>query len=215
MRIRSIVTIGATTAGLGAGGAAAAIAATGSPSMQVASAQLTSAGASTSASTSSSTSTTANSTTCDDGAWIGQDDLRVEGAPDRFDAGDRGATYVWHDTNGWHIRATDPAGRSAHYTGVITLTKGATFHDVDNVRFEKDDHVQVLDGGTVLRYSFATYSGIDGVDFRVSACAGDRAHEAITFTLRKNGSDDDASRIFVGDHKQHPDSNTWRVFRQV
>ena len=210
-----MVTIGATMAGLGAAGAAAAIAATGGPSLQVASAQLTSANASTSTSTSSSTSATATSTTCDDGAWVGQDNLRVEGAPDRFDAGDRGATYVWHDAGGWHIRATDPAGKSAHYTGVITLTKGATFRDVDTVRFEKDDHIQLLDGGTVLRYSFATYSGIDGVDFRVSACADVRAHEAITFTMRKNGSDDDASRIFVGDHKQHPDSSTWRAFRQV
>lgn len=152
---------------------------------------------------------------CDDGAWIGADNLRVEGRPDNLDAGDRGATYVWHDNDGWHIRSTDPSGQQAHYTGVIHLTAGATFHDVTTVKLEKDDHVRITDGGRTLAYSFDTFSGIDGVDFHVSACANDRTHEAITFSMRRNGSDDDASRIDVGDQKQHPDSSTWRAHRTV
>ena len=212
MRVRGILTVGAATAALGVAGGAAIASATGGDTMRFASAQLASVQP---ASVQSTTAASSSQATCDDGSWVGQDGLRVEGAPDTLDAGDRGATYVWHDSSGWHIRSTDPAGQSARYSGVLRLTRGATFRDVDTVRLERDDHVVVLDQGTVLLYSFATYSGVDGVDFHVSACAGNREHEAITFSMRRNRSDDDASRIVVGDHRQHPDSSTWRAFRQV
>lgn len=150
--------------------------------------------------------------TCDDGAWHGVDGLRVEGRPDGLDAGNAGNTYVWHDSDGWHVRATDPAGKQAHYTGVITLSAGS-FVDAHTVRFEKDDHVSI--SATTLRYSFETASGVDGVDFHVSACGGDRSHEVLTFSMRKNGSDDDARRIDIGDHKLHPDRSTWRAARDA
>jgi len=202
--IRSrIAVMAGTIAGAGALGATAAFTlGTVAPSTRLASAQI------------SGTAATVASpaTACDDGAWHGVDGIRVQGRPDGLDAGDNGTTYVWHDGDGWHVRSTDPAGKKGHYTGVITLSAGH-FVDASTVRLEKDDHVEV--GDRTLRYSFDTIAGIDGVDFHVSACGGDRTHEVLTFAMRKNGSDDDARRIDVGDHRQHPDRSTWRAARDA
>ncbi|MHB8571824.1 MAG: hypothetical protein ACYDAY_02550 [Candidatus Dormibacteria bacterium] len=164
--------------------------------------------------TAATTAATPSSAACDDGAWVGPDGINVNGRPDSLDAGDRGATYIWHDQDGWHLRTTDPAGREGHYSGVIVPSAGVRFYDLTTVRLEKDDHVWIGEDGA-LHYSFATYSGIDGVDFKVSACAGDRANEALRFTVRRDGEDEDAARIVLGDSHRHPDSSTFYVHRSV
>ena len=41
--------------------------------------------------------------------WKGPDDVNIEGRPDSLDPGDRGAVYIWHDSDDWHLRATDIA----------------------------------------------------------------------------------------------------------
>src|SRR5262249_21104337 len=54
---------------------------------------------------------------CDAGRWTGA--VNPEGRPDGFDAGDAGAVYVWHDGDGWHIRATDKRATDHHYPTTI------------------------------------------------------------------------------------------------
>src|SRR5437660_8383930 len=105
----------------------------------------------------------ASAAPCDAGAWTGA--ISPEGRPDALDAGDAGAVYVWHDGDGWHIRATDVRPVDHHYTGTIHLDPAAAnFANIRTVRDERDDHVSV-DGTNTLHYDFHTYASIDGVDF--------------------------------------------------
>ena len=151
---------------------------------------------------------------CDDGRWHGPDGINVEGRPDHFDAGDSGAAYLWHDATGWHLRTTDAAEGAHHYTGTIAASPGASFSDLRPVRNERDDHLWVS-GGHLLHYDFTTYRGVDGFDFRITACAGDRQHEALRFTMDYNGREQDTARIKLGDRKQHPPAATFTVAREV
>ena len=159
-------------------------------------------------------SATAAAPTCDDGRWHGPDGINVEGRPDRFDAGDSGAAYIWHDATGWHLRTTDAARGAHHYTGTITASPGASFSAVRPVRDERDDHVWTT-ADNVLHYDLTTYRGIDGFDFRVSACAADRAHEALRFSLDYDGREQDRARIRLGDAKQLPPAATFSVWRDA
>ena len=140
------------------------------------------------------------STRCDVGPWTGV--ISPEGRPDNFDAGDAGAVYVWHDGDGWHVRATDERPSDHHYTGTIALTRDAAFVDVRTVRDERDDHVTV-DGDNVLHYDFHTHASIDGVDFHVSCADNGGERQVLAFHTEFDGQPV-PSRVKIGDSKQSP-----------
>ena len=158
----------------------------------------------------------ASSSSCADGRWVGPDGISVEGRPDRIDAGDRGAVYLWHDSAGWHVRTTDAAAGAHHYSGSIAASPGAQFTSFAPVRAEKDDRVWVT-GDNVLHYSLTTYQGVDGFNFRVRAClpAAEARSEELRFSMDYNGREDDPARIDLGDSKRHPDSATFEVRRAL
>jgi hypothetical protein len=172
------------------------------------------AAASPSASSASGASGASGAPRCDDGSWRGPGGINVNGRPDNFDAGDRGAAYVWHGPDGWHLRTTDVTDTAHHYTGTIALSAGARFTSFSPVRLENGDRVWV-DGENVLHYDFTTYNGIDGVDWTVSACDRARDDETMRFSMDVNGHEDDPSRIDLGDAKQHPGSATFVVTREI
>jgi hypothetical protein len=167
-------------------------------------------------SSATSTAPATASADCRDGLWVGPDGISVQGRPDSFDAGDNGAVYLWHDTDGWHIRTTDKAPGAHHYSGTVTASPGARFTNFAPVRNEKDDHVWIT-GDNVLHYTLTTYRGIDGLNFRVSAClpAAEVFNEALRFSMDYNGHEDDPGRIALGDSKRHPDAATFEVRRAV
>lgn len=158
----------------------------------------------------------APSATCADGSWVGPDGISVQGRPDRIDAGDRGAAYLWHDAGGWHLRTTDATPGAHHYSGSIAASPGVRFTSFAPVRNEKDDRVWVT-GDNVLHYSLTTYRGVDGFNFRVSAClpAAELHNETLRFSMDYNGREDDPSRIDLGDSKRHPDSANFEVRRAL
>lgn len=149
---------------------------------------------------------------CDAGRWTGA--ISPEGRPDAFDAGDTGALYIWHDGDGWHIRATDQRPTDHHYSGVIRLSSNAAFTDVHPVRDEKDDRV-VLGGDNTVRYDFHTFASIDGADFRVS-CPTDRKgaldHERLSFHTMFDGRPA-ADRVRIGDAKAAPTTASFAFVR--
>jgi hypothetical protein len=152
---------------------------------------------------------TAANAACDAGPWTGA--ISPQGRPDGLDAGDAGAVYVWHDSDGWHIRATDARPTDHHYTGTVRLAPAAAnFTDVRTVRTEKDDKVSV-DGTNTLHYDFHTYASIDGVDFRVT-CAGRR--EVLGFHTEFDGHPI-SDRVRIGDSKQSPKSADFAFTRSV
>ncbi|HEY6378858.1 MAG TPA: hypothetical protein VI316_06740 [Candidatus Dormibacteraeota bacterium] len=206
--VRTAARITAALAGVGAVAGGALLAMHGSSTLAAAPA------ATASASTSAPATTAPASPVCDDGPWRLADGISVQGRPDHLDRGDRGAIYLWHDGSGWHLRTTDVRNVNNDYAGTIALSPGARFTYVHPVMNEKDDSVY-LDGDNVLHYRFDTFNGVDGFDFRVSACGGDRQHERVTFHLTRDGSDDNASRIALGDTRAHPDSATFSAIRAV
>lgn len=206
--IRILLATGTTALGLGA-----AIAGPHALPAQLAASGSTTTTATTAAG-SASGSSTALRPRCDDGAWRGPDGIGVEGRPAGLDPGDRGAAYVWHDGDGWHLRTTDATNTAHHYSGTIAVSPGARVVDVRRLRLESNDHVWV-DDHQVLHYDFTTYRGTDGFDFRVTACDHSREHESLRFSMDYDGHEDDPARIDLGAQKQHPRSATFTVTRSV
>ncbi|HLG72431.1 MAG TPA: hypothetical protein VK009_18595 [Chloroflexota bacterium] len=128
------------------------------------------------------------------------------GQPDGFKAGDASGVYLWHRVgvdHGWHLETTDPAKTGAHtYTG--TVTTNGKFVDVQLVRAENDDSATV-DGNGTLNISFKTYSGIDGVDWRVDGGT------QMTFTLYEDGQLMSTTAINIGDGSSHPASDPFTL----
>ena len=150
---------------------------------------------------------------CGDGPWIGPNGIDVNGQP-TFDPGDAGAAYIWHDGSGWHLRTTDVVNSPHHYTGTITVSPDAAVTYLQTVKTDPGDSVW-LTNGRVIHYDLTTYSGVDGIDFGVSSCAGSKAHEALEFDLAYNGQNQDVQRIKLGPGRQHPLFATFDVYRSV
>jgi hypothetical protein len=82
------------------------------------------------------------------------------------------------------------------------------------VRLQKDDRVWVT-SDNVLHYRFNTHNGVDGIDYRVSACDTRRNNETMAFNLYYDGHPDDVNRVRLGDKKQHPEQIPFAVHRDV
>lgn len=101
------------------------------------------------------------------------------------------------------METTDPAKTGAHtYTG--SVTSDGKIVDVQLVRAENDDSATV-DGNGNLNFSFKTYSGIDGVDWRVSGGT------QMTFTLYEDGQLMSTSSINIGDGSTHPAADPFTI----
>jgi hypothetical protein len=183
-----------------AGLATAALAACGGPS------DFVPAAATSGVVTASPAPATGSLAPCSGDRWTGA--VSPEGRPDKLDAGDAGAVYVWHDGDGWHVRATDMRATDHHYTGTVTVSRGASFTNVRPVRDERDDRISV-DGDGVLHYDFHTFASIDGMDFRVTCQS---ARERLTFHTEFDGRPV-SDRVRIGDTKQSPKAATFSFVR--
>ncbi|HLZ28031.1 MAG TPA: hypothetical protein VKV73_12000 [Chloroflexota bacterium] len=110
--------------------------------------------------------------------------------------------FLFHNDDGWHFR-THGTPQGTTFTAHI-VTNG-TLHDVAAVRDEKDDHIRLDDAGHALDLSFATYSGVDGVDFRLD--------DAKYLHVRINANDEllPVENIFLGDDGRHPATNPFAI----
>jgi hypothetical protein len=121
---------------------------------------------------------------------------RVQGQPAGFDAGDKGGDYLWHDTNGFHLRVTHRGDDRAVYTGAI---HSPTPMRIDPVRLETGDAAQLSADHRTLTFRFADYGHIDGVDFHTD-CAP-RLHVG---DLSVGGQPLPAQRVYLGANRTHP-----------
>jgi hypothetical protein len=126
-----------------------------------------------------------------------------DGAPDLNHDSPTGY-YIWHDDNGMHLRTHGPNAR--HDFDARLYTDG-TFEDVDVVRLESRDGVQVTDGGHELVIHFNTFDATDGVNFRVND--GDTLRFALRIDDRLIGTD----HIFLGPNGDHPHRNPFALHR--
>jgi hypothetical protein len=135
---------------------------------------------------------------CDEGHWP----ATVQGKPSTFAAGGRAGYYVWHDSRGWHLRTTTPQRAPHPFTG--TIVSSGDVRLVHQYRDEGRDSVTI--SGHTLTFSFVTYSGVDGIDFRVG-CTG-----ALAFSLKAYGRLVPASRIWLGSEGTSR-ANPFRIHR--
>ncbi len=132
-------------------------------------------------------------------AWPGG----IEGNPG-LTTGSPEGYYLWHDTDGLHLRTHGPDGE---HRFTARLQSDGTFSDIDTIRLEEGDRYEVLDGGHTLALQFHTFNYTDGVNFRVNG--GDR----LRLTLYLDGSLISTDQIYLGSLQVHPPSNPFTVRR--
>jgi hypothetical protein len=130
---------------------------------------------------------------------------RMWSVPESFHAGAADGYYIWCGPSQTgatdkelHLRTTDKNGVYV-YSG--TLRTDGTFKDVEKVRDEPDDHVDVADNGHEIKFSFVTYAGIDGFNFNVAGGT------KLRYTLDQSGKLISTSNVFLGKEGAHPKHN--------
>jgi hypothetical protein len=136
---------------------------------------------------------------------------RIWSVPESFHAGAADGYYIWcgpSETGATdkelHLRTTDKNGVYV-YSG--TLRTDGTFKDVEKVRDEPDDHVDVTDNGHEIKFSFVTYAGIDGFNFNVAGGTN------VRYTLDQSGKLISTSNIFLGKESVPPKRNPMETHR--
>ncbi|MFN8525624.1 MAG: hypothetical protein U0821_21210 [Chloroflexota bacterium] len=127
----------------------------------------------------------------------------VNGTPPQLEGGEQGY-FMWHDDDGWHLRTHDGADGEV-YDG--RLHTDGELVNVEMVRGESTDLLEVTDAGHTLRFRFRTYDHVDGINFRIEG--GSR----LTSYLERNGHWIAPRNIYVGGAGAHPAGNPFSVWR--
>ena len=103
---------------------------------------------------------------------------------------------MWHDRDGWHLRATHPGTSRVVLSGVIDSSGG-----ISGVKraLESSD-VAYEASGSRSKFSFKNRGRIDGIDF-VVGCS-----ERFTVSASVNGSPIANSGVFLGRGSVNPTS---------
>ncbi|MDQ6671675.1 MAG: hypothetical protein M3069_13160 [Chloroflexota bacterium] len=110
--------------------------------------------------------------------------------------------YLWHSEDGFHLRTHGPGAR--HDFDAVLRTRG-TFENVDVVKLEDGDHVDVLDGGHELAIHFHTYDFTDGVNFTV------RGGDKVRLDLKLDDKVAPTYQIFIGANAHQPMNNPFTI----
>jgi hypothetical protein len=125
----------------------------------------------------------------------------VEGAPSISHDSPTGY-YIFKTDDGLHLRTHGPGAE--HDFDAVLRTNG-TFENVDAIRLEDGDRVDVLDGGHTLAIHFHTFDFTDGVNFKV------RGSERVRLALRLDDKLISTDSIFLGADGRHPAHNPFRI----
>ena len=126
----------------------------------------------------------------------------VDGAPTITEDSPTGY-YIWRNDDGFHLRTHGPGAQ--HDFDAVLRTKG-TVENVDVVKLEADDRVDVVDGGHKMIIHFRTFDLTDGVNFTIREPA-----ESLRLNLRLDDKPAATSEIFLGVQGRHPKHNPFRI----
>ena len=126
---------------------------------------------------------------------------RLGGAPD-IDKNSPTGYYIWHTDDGFRLRTNGPA---AEQDFDAVLRTNGTFENVDVVKLEGDDRVDVVDGGHKMIIHFHSFDLTDGVNFTV------RDGERLRFRLKLDDKRAPVDQIFLGAKKTHPKKDPFGV----
>jgi hypothetical protein len=129
----------------------------------------------------------------------------VQGRPKLLHAGGAAGDYLWHGSDGWHLRVTHHTRSKKVFTGVIVASEPITFA---RVKDETRDAVKLSDDKKKLVFRFVNYGGLDGVDF-TDACA---MHTHFAFAI--SGHRATRNQIYVGAHSARPGRVPFTINRQ-
>jgi hypothetical protein len=125
----------------------------------------------------------------------------AEGAPN-ITANSPTGYYIFKTDDGLHLRTHGP-GAEHDFDAVLRTT--GTFENVDAIRLEPGDRVDVLDGGHELAIHFHTFDFTDGVNFKV------RGSERVRLNLKLDDKLISTDSIFLGADGHHPAHNPFRI----
>lgn len=110
--------------------------------------------------------------------------------------------FLFHNENGWHFRTHGTAQGTSFTAHIVS---NGTIHDVAAVRDEQDDQITLDGAGHALDLSFATFTGVDGVDFRLD--------DAAWLRVKIDANDQllPVETIFLGDDGRHPSKNPFSL----
>ena len=152
-----------------------------------------------SASASASGAGGASSGTCT-GHWPAE----TQGQPATFQAGAATGDYLWHNSNGWHLRVTHPGHDKMVFRGVIRSAA-----DIQAVpRHDEHGDVVVDRNAHTVTFRFDNFGYVDGLDFR-TACS-----PRLTFDFTVDGHQAPVDHVFIGRDGDHPLENPFTVLRQ-
>ena len=143
---------------------------------------------------------TTTTTVCRETHWP----VSVQGKPLTLKAGARAGDYIWHDSNGWHLRVTHPGSAKVTFTGRIVSSAPMTFKPA---RLERGDRITLSADRKTLTYKFYNYGKVDGFDFK-TACA-----QRLRFSAAINGNKLSTSRIWLGRRGLHPLENPFVIIK--
>jgi len=110
--------------------------------------------------------------------------------------------FLWHNDDGFHLRTHGPGAE--HVFDAVLRTKG-TFENIDLIKLEPDDRVDLQDGGHKMVLHFHTFNGIDGVNFTI------RGGEHLRLNLKVDDEHIATSSIFLGAKGVHPKHNPFSI----
>lgn len=120
-------------------------------------------------------------------------------------AGDQAAVYLWHDSHGWHLRATHPGSARTVISGSVTASRDIS--SLRRVALESADVLKLSNHNKTLSFRFVNVGRIDGFDFTAS-CA-----KTARFGFRVNGAAATPAQVHLGAHRVSPTSVPFTVER--
>jgi hypothetical protein len=150
--------------------------------------------------TTTASATTTTTTVCSETHWP----RSVQGTPTMLKVGGRAGDYIWHDSRGWHLRATHPGTAKVTFSGRVVSSTPMT---VTPYRLESSDSLTLSADKLTLTYRFANYGHLDGFDFK-TACA-----RKLVFSGAMAGAKLPVGRIWIGYYGKHPLQNPFAVWR--
>lgn len=130
--------------------------------------------------------------------------VTVVGAP-AMKAQDALGVYLWHDANGYSLRATHPGKDKVTISGSVTVSRHVG--SVRRVAIESKDRVNVGPLRHTIAFKFDNYGGIDGFDF------GAECSRMVRVVVRIDKAQATPAQVFLGKDRTNPTSVPFTIER--
>jgi hypothetical protein len=132
----------------------------------------------------------------------------TQGVPANIDPLTAAGVYMWHDTNGWHLRVTHKSDSLRTFSGQL-ITGGGSFSDVTAVKLETGDAYAVSQNQRTISFLFLNYGHIDGLNFHTHCVP------SIAFAFQSDGVVVPPAKITIGHAGVHPKTDPFTLARVV